>query len=82
MGGRKKQRKGFAAMDPARVRQITAMGGRATHAAGKGRQWTPEQARAAALKRTPASRRAAARKAAETRRRRAAAAQAGQAGRA
>jgi hypothetical protein len=55
-----KQRKGFAAMDPARVRQITAMGGRASHAAGNGYEWSSEQARAAALKRTPASRRAAA----------------------
>jgi hypothetical protein len=78
VAGRKKQRKGFAAMDPARVREITAMGGRAAHAAGKGRQGTPEQARAAALRRTPASWRDGARKATETRRRRAAAAQAGE----
>jgi hypothetical protein len=44
VAGRKKQRKGFAAMDPARVRAITAMGGRA--AAARSERPAPAAARA------------------------------------
>lgn len=42
--------RGFAGMDPARHREIAAMGGRAVHAAGTGHEWTSEEAREAGRK--------------------------------
>lgn len=46
-----KQQKGFAVMDPARVRQIASMGGKTAHKEGRAHQFTPEEARAAGKKR-------------------------------
>lgn len=45
-----KRRRGFAAMDPERVRQIASKGGRAAHAAGTAHQFTSEEARIAGRK--------------------------------
>jgi len=42
--------RGFAAMDPAQHRLITSQGGKASHASGKGHQFTPEEARIAGRK--------------------------------
>lgn len=45
--------RGFATLkkrDPARQREIAAMGGRASHAQGTAHQWDAEEARAAAKK--------------------------------
>jgi len=42
--------RGFAGMDPERQRDIARQGGTAAHRVGHAHQWTPEQARAAALK--------------------------------
>lgn len=39
--------RGFAAMDPARQRQIAAAGGRAAHAAGTAHEFTSQEGRAA-----------------------------------
>lgn len=39
MEGKARKKTGFASMDPARVREIASMGGKAVQAAGKGRQW-------------------------------------------
>lgn len=43
--------KGFAAMDPARQREISSGGGVAAHATGRAHKFTTEEARAAARKR-------------------------------
>lgn len=48
---RTKSRRGFAAMDPERQRQIAGAGGRAAHAMGLAHQFTSEEARAAGSKR-------------------------------
>lgn len=48
--GRKKGRKGFAAMDPRKVSAIASMGGKAAHAAGTAHEFSPEEARAAGRK--------------------------------
>lgn len=40
-------KRGFAAMDPEKQREIARSGGRATSAKGVGHQFTPEEARAA-----------------------------------
>lgn len=53
---RKKQRRGFAAMDPAKQREIASKGGKASHAKGTGHEWTPEEARIAGAKGGRASR--------------------------
>lgn len=45
-----KQRRGFAAMSPEKRRELSARGGRAVQAAGKGRQWTSETAASAGRK--------------------------------
>ncbi len=45
-----KSRRGFAAMDPARVREIARRGGQAAHEAGTAHEWTPEEARKAGSK--------------------------------
>jgi general stress protein YciG len=46
----KKQRRGFAAMDPAKVAAIASKGGKAAHALGTAHQFTPEEAKAAGKK--------------------------------
>ena len=40
-------RRGFAAMDPARVRELASMGGKKAHANGCAHEWTSDEARAA-----------------------------------
>jgi len=47
---RPKQRRGFAAMDPAVQRAIARKGGVASHAQGTGHEWNSEAARAAGIK--------------------------------
>jgi general stress protein YciG len=49
-GVAKKQRRGFAAMDPNLVREIARKGGVAAHQAGTAHSWTTEEARAAGRK--------------------------------
>lgn len=39
--------RGFAAMDPEKVRAISAKGGRAAHASGKAHRYTPDEAKKA-----------------------------------
>jgi general stress protein YciG len=53
---RPKQRRGFAAMDPAKQRTIASLGGKASHARGTGHEWTAEEAREAGRKGGRASR--------------------------
>lgn len=43
-------KRGFAAMDPARQREIAAQGGRAAHESGNAHQFNSEEARAAGKK--------------------------------
>jgi len=45
-----KKKRGFAAMDPLFVREISRKGGKAAHAAGTAHEWTTEEARAAGRK--------------------------------
>lgn len=47
---RKKQRRGFAAMDPSKQKEIASKGGRASHAHGTGHEWNSDSARAAGRK--------------------------------
>lgn len=49
-GPRKKQRRGFAAMDPAKQKEIASKGGRASHEKGTGHEWSSESARVAGRK--------------------------------
>ena len=42
-----KQRRGFAAMNPARQREIARKGGKAAHANGTAHEWTTAEARQA-----------------------------------
>lgn len=42
-----RSRRGFAAMDPERQREIASAGGKAAHAKGTAHQWTSEEAREA-----------------------------------
>ena len=42
-----KQRRGFAAMDPAKRRAIARLGGKAAHANGTAHEWTTAEARQA-----------------------------------
>jgi general stress protein YciG len=42
--------RGFAGMDPAKVREISSKGGRAAHAQGTAHKFTTEEARAAGKK--------------------------------
>lgn len=44
------QRRGFAAMDPARRREISRLGGRKAHERGVAHRYTPEEARIAGCK--------------------------------
>ena len=41
-----KLRRGFAAMPPAKRREIASLGGKASHAQGTGHEWTSEEAAA------------------------------------
>ena len=45
-----KSRRGFAAMDPERQRQIASEGGRAAHRQGVAHEWTADEARLAGRK--------------------------------
>jgi general stress protein YciG len=45
-----KTRRGFAVMDPARVRELASAGGKAVHAKGNGHRFTSEEAKAAGRK--------------------------------
>jgi len=47
---RPRARRGFAVMDPARVREIARRGGKAAHEKGKAHTFTPEEAREAGRK--------------------------------
>ena len=47
---RKKQRRGFAAMDPAKQRTIASKGGKASHQQGTGHEWNSQTAREAGRK--------------------------------
>ena len=44
-------RRGFAAMDRQRQREIASLGGKSAHASGHAHEFTPEEARAAGKKR-------------------------------
>jgi uncharacterized protein len=44
-------RRGFAAMDPQRQREIASLGGKSAHASGHAHEFSPEEARAAGKKR-------------------------------
>lgn len=45
-----KQRRGFAAMDPERQRQVASLGGKGAHLRGTAHQWTSEEAKLAGRK--------------------------------
>jgi len=45
-----KKRRGFAAMDPAKVKEIAGKGGRSAHAAGTAHRFSSDEARAAGQK--------------------------------
>lgn len=47
---RKKQRRGFAAMDASKQKAIASKGGKASHAHGTGHEWTASSAREAGRK--------------------------------
>lgn len=47
----KKSLRGFASMDPLRVREIASMGGRAAHMSGNAHEFTSEEAREAGKRR-------------------------------
>ena len=53
---RQKQRRGFAAMDPDKQREIAQKGGKASHERGTGHEWNHETAREAGRKGGQASR--------------------------
>jgi uncharacterized protein len=46
-----RSRRGFAAMDSQRQREIASLGGKSAHASGHAHEFTPEEARAAGKKR-------------------------------
>ncbi len=50
-GATRRSRRGFAAMDPQRQREIASLGGRAAHQSGHAHEFTSEEARAAGRKR-------------------------------
>jgi general stress protein YciG len=54
---RKGRRRGFAAMDPKKQREIASKGGRAAHEHGSAHEWTSDEARMAGRKGGGASRR-------------------------
>ncbi|GAB3836536.1 KGG domain-containing protein [Hymenobacter jeollabukensis] len=43
-------RRGFASMDPEQQRRIASEGGKASHASGRGHEWTSQEAREAGRK--------------------------------
>jgi general stress protein YciG len=45
-----KSKRGFASMDPERLRELASKGGKAAHAQGRAHIWTAEQASAAGKK--------------------------------
>jgi general stress protein YciG len=47
---RKGRRRGFAAMDPKKQREIASKGGRAAHKRGQAHEWTSDEARLAGRK--------------------------------
>ncbi|HEU5343068.1 MAG TPA: KGG domain-containing protein [Ktedonobacterales bacterium] len=47
---RKGRRRGFAAMDPKKQREIASKGGRAAHEHGSAHEWTSDEARMAGRK--------------------------------
>lgn len=47
---RKKQRRGFAAMDASKQKEIASRGGKASHAHGTGHEWNSSSAREAGRK--------------------------------
>ena len=47
---RKARRRGFAAMDPKKQREIASKGGRAAHKHGSAHEWTSDEARQAGRK--------------------------------
>ncbi len=49
-GGKKLSARGFAALDPARQREIASLGGKAAHASGRAHQFNAEEAREAGRK--------------------------------
>lgn len=49
-GATGRSRRGFAAMDERKQREIASMGGRAAHRSGNAHEFTPEEARAAGRK--------------------------------
>lgn len=55
-GERKRAERGFAAMDPAKQREIASKGGRAAHQKGTAHEFTSEEARIAGRKGGEASR--------------------------
>lgn len=46
-GTKRKSKRGFAAMDPQKQRDIASKGGRAAHQKGTAHEWTSEEARRA-----------------------------------
>ena len=54
---RKGRRRGFAAMDPKKQREIASKGGRAAHTHGKAHEWNSTEARLAGRKGGSTSRR-------------------------
>ncbi len=54
---RKGRRRGFAAMDPKKQREIASKGGRAAHEHGSAHEWTSDEARMAGRKGGATSRR-------------------------
>lgn len=55
---RKRRRRGFAAMDPKKQREIASKGGRAAHQHGSAHEWNSDEARVAGRKGGAMSRRA------------------------
>jgi hypothetical protein len=49
-GSEKRSRRGFAAMDPEKQRQIASEGGRAAHRQGVAHEWSTDEAREAGRK--------------------------------
>lgn len=47
---RKGRRRGFAAMDPSKQREIASKGGRLAHTRGRAHEWTRDEARTAGQK--------------------------------
>lgn len=46
------RKRGFAAMDPQRQREIASQGGKTAHQSGNAHEFTPEEAKAARARRT------------------------------